>query len=147
MKKLWLLLIGLSFALFANAAELPQDKVVGEWWTPQKDGRVNIYKEDGKYFGKLVWTTPESADRLDEQNPDPKLRNKKVLGSVILKDFTFEDGAWTDGTIYDPKSGKTYQSNLKIEDGQLKVRGYVGFSWLGRTETFSRYDGQSTTKM
>ncbi|MDO7744042.1 MAG: DUF2147 domain-containing protein, partial [Pedobacter sp.] len=60
-------------------------------------------------------------------------------GMEMLKDFFYDDGKWTDGKIYDPKSGKTYSCNMNIKDnGQLNMRGYIGISLIGRSETWKR---------
>jgi uncharacterized protein (DUF2147 family) len=59
-----------------------------------------------------------------------------------LKNFE-KDGekAWADGTIYDPKSGKTYSSNMKlVSPTQLDVRGYIGISLIGKTSKFTKAD-------
>ena len=58
---------------------------------------------------------------------------------VILKDLIWEDNVWEDGTITDPKSGKVYDCYLSLEDSNtLKVRGFLGFSLLGRTQIWKR---------
>jgi uncharacterized protein (DUF2147 family) len=58
----------------------------------------------------------------------------------ILKDFEFTGkSTWENGTIYDPKNGKTYSCYLILQpDKTLKVRGYVGVSMLGRTTIWTR---------
>jgi uncharacterized protein (DUF2147 family) len=58
----------------------------------------------------------------------------------MLKDFKFDgNDEWKGGDIYDPESGKTYRSYMYLKDSNtLKVRGYVGISLLGRTETWTR---------
>ena len=68
--------------------------------------------------------------KVDDKNPNKALQNTPILGLVMLKDFAYnaDDKEWIDGTIYDPKSGKTYNSTIWIEDNNtLKVRGYWGF--------------------
>ena len=59
------------------------------------------------------------------------------MGLVILKNFDFEDGFWKNGTIYDPKNGKTYKCEMWL-DGKtgLKIRGYWGVVY--RTETWTK---------
>ena len=58
---------------------------------------------------------------------------------VIVKDLKIVDKSWEDGTILDPKSGKTYSCYITFEDeNTLKVRGYIGFSLLGRTQKWIR---------
>ncbi len=77
--------------------------------------------------------------KTDLKNPDESLRSKPILGMEILRDFVYEDGKYTDGKIYDPKSGKTYSCNMTLKDnGDLSMRGYVGISLLGRTEVWKR---------
>jgi len=47
---------------------------------------------------------------------------------------------WTGGEILDPVSGKTYRAKLKLIDHgeKLVVRGYLGFSMFGRSQTWIR---------
>ena len=132
-------LIILLFSIHAYATEA--DDILGIYWSPAKDGRVEISKKDNnKYYGTLVWNkTPE---KKDSKNPDPKLRDRTLRGMEFLTGFTFDpdDKEWVDGKIYDPKSGKTYSSKIWLDDEKnMKVRGFIGMSFLGRTETFERY--------
>src|SRR5688500_10408837 len=75
------------------------DDVIGIYWSPKKDGKIEIYKRNNKYYGKTI-----SGDnpRLDIHNPDPTLRKRNVIGLEFLKDFEFDgDDEWEDGTVYD----------------------------------------------
>jgi len=58
----------------------------------------------------------------------------------ILKDFSYNgDNLWEDGTVFDPDNGKTYSAKMWLEDeNTLKLRGFIGFSLLGRTVVWSR---------
>lgn len=78
--------------------------------------------------------------KKDTNNPDPKLRNRDLVGAVILQNFTFTGESWESGTIYDPNSGKTYDCILKVKDKnqKLDIRGFVGSAMFGRTSTWSR---------
>jgi uncharacterized protein (DUF2147 family) len=116
---------------------------VGKWLNPSGEGQIEIYKKGDKYFGKLVWIKEPNDEngkpKTDIQNPNASLKNKPVLGIELLKGFVFEDNRWTDGSIYDPKSGKTYSCNLTLKDNnRLNVRGYIGISLLGRSEVWKR---------
>ena len=138
----------LSFILFltfctVTAFAQNKDAVVGKWLSATGEGQIEIYKRADKYFGKLSWIKDPNDEKgkpkVDAKNPNPSLRNKPVLGLELLKDFVFEDGKWTDGTIYDPQTGKTYSCNLTLkENGQLNIRGYIGISLIGRSETWKR---------
>ncbi|WP_353481248.1 DUF2147 domain-containing protein [Haliscomenobacter sp.] len=123
----------LSFVLKVSAQT--DDKVIGQYWSPEKNGKIEIYKVANKYFGKFVWG---SNPRKDTKNPKKELRTRDVVGMVFLTNFLFKDNEYVDGQIYDPESGKTYSCKMWLDNGNLKVRGFVGFSFLGRTETFSK---------
>lgn len=129
----------LSFASYAQKT----DDILGKWLNPSGEGQIEIFKKGNKYFGKLVWINEPNDEngrpKTDIKNPNPSLRNKPALGMELLKNFIFEDNKWTDGTIYDPKSGKTYSCNLNLKDNShLNVRGYIGISLIGRTEVWKR---------
>lgn len=121
-------------------AQANPDAVLGIWFNEEKDAKIKIYKESGKFYGKIVWhKTGEDISSFDQYNPDPELQKRKKVGLVILTDFEFDDGQWEDGDIYDPKSGKTYSCNIKLQkDGSLHVRGYIGISILGRTAIWTK---------
>ncbi len=129
----------LMITLFGIAKASQADDIIGTYWSPEKDGKIEIYKVGEKYFGKIIWS---ANPRTDDKNPDETQRSRELVGSTFLHDFDFDGkNTWTDGTIYDPKSGKTYNCKITMNDnGNLNVRGYVGISLLGRTETFSRIE-------
>jgi uncharacterized protein (DUF2147 family) len=141
MKYLSLLL--LFAALTASVVAQDKDAILGKWVNSTGEAHVEISKRSDKYFGKIVWLKDpkgtEGVVKTDLKNPDENLRKKPILGMEILKNFVYDDGKWTDGTIYDPKSGKTYSCNMTIKsDGQLSMRGYIGISLIGRSEVWKR---------
>jgi uncharacterized protein (DUF2147 family) len=118
------------------------DAVIGKWLNPSGEGQVQIYKKGDKFYGKLAWikfpNDENGKPKTDKLNPDPALKSRPELGLELLKDFTYDDGTYKNGTIYDPKSGKTYSCKMTLSDNTLKIRGYVGISLLGRTEVWTR---------
>lgn len=126
-----------------KAQDFKADDILGVWMNEDKDAQVEIYKDNGKYFGKIVWLLnpideETNKPKLDDENEDLSLRDRPVMGLLLLKDFVFDgDDEWEDGTIYDPKNGKTYSCYMEFEDeddmSTLKIRGYIGISLLGRT--------------
>ncbi|MDK2910784.1 MAG: hypothetical protein PWR20_2352 [Bacteroidales bacterium] len=119
--------------------------VKGIWLNQDKDAKIEIFENGGKYYGKIVWLkTPIDPEtnkpKVDKHNPNPALRNRSTLGLEILKDFSFDGkDEWKDGTIYDPKSGKTYSCYIRMENrNKLKIRGFIGVSMLGRTTYWTR---------
>lgn len=117
------------------AQEVKSDDVIGTWLTEDKTGEISIFKRDGRYFGKIVGGT--SNESYDVHNPDKERRNDPLIGLVILKDLTFDadDKVWEDDTVYDPKKGKRYGCTVKLTQSKtLNITGYIGFSWIGRSE-------------
>ncbi len=125
-------------------AQVKADDIVGVWLTAGKEpAKIQIFKSGEKYFGKITWLTyPEEngKPRIDNNNPDRTKRNNQIIGLVILNGFQFDGKEeWEDGRIYDPENGKTYSCYLSLKDRiTLNVRGYVGISLFGRTETWTR---------
>jgi len=143
-----LTILFLSPVLKLSAQDFSADDILGVWLNEDKDAHVQIYKDNGKYFGKIVWLkTPIDEEtgkpKLDDKNKDPKLQSRPVMGLLLLKDFVFDgDDEWEDGEIYDPKSGKTYSCYMEFPDKNdktnLKIRGYIGISLLGRTTYWTK---------
>jgi uncharacterized protein (DUF2147 family) len=111
------------------------DEIVGVYWSPKKDAKIEIYKRGGHYYGKSIWV---ATIRKDSKNPDETLKNRDVLGIELLTGFSFNEDSYADGKIYDPESGKTYDCKMTLTGKMLKIRGYIGISLFGRTEIFER---------
>lgn len=119
------------------------DAILGVWANGSNKGHIQLYKQDGKYYGKIIWLKQpfdeNGKPKVDKKNPDPKNRSKRLMGLVMLRDFKYEDGEWVGGKIYNPGDGKEYKCNMKLKDWKtLAVRGYIGISLLGKTEIFTR---------
>ncbi len=151
-KGFMILIAGLMFLpmLNANAQEVKSDDILGIWLNEDKDAHVNIYIENDKYYGKIVWLKDPIDEetgkpKLDDENNDESLRDRPVMGLLLLRDFEFDgDDEWEDGKVYDPKNGKDYSCYMEFPDeddkNKLKVRGYIGFSLLGRTTYWTRVE-------
>ncbi|MDB4926764.1 DUF2147 domain-containing protein [Mucilaginibacter sp.] len=141
-KKARLILLFLSIFNFAASAQ-KADAILGTWVNPSGEDHILIYKIGNKYFGKLDWikypNDENGKPKTDKKNPDDALKSRPELGLELLKDFIFDgDKVYIDGTIYDPKSGKTYSCKMTIDSNKLKIRGYIGISLLGRSEIWTR---------
>lgn len=132
------LLITLFSSVFAQKA----DDILGKWLNSSGEGQIEIYKKGDKYFGKLIWIKEPNENgkpKLDIKNPDAKLKSNPLVGLNIVKDFVYDGVKWTDGKVYDPKTGKTYSGNMSMTGlNQLNMRGYIGISLIGRTENWKR---------
>ena len=138
-----ILSLSLMITFFAGYAQtINSDAVVGTWLTASGKAKVTIYKVGSKYNGKISWLkNPNYEDgttKRDKNNPDKNRQSDPLLGLLMLKDFEFDEDEWENGTIYDPENGKTYSCTMKMRDGKLDLRGYIGISLIGRTQTWFR---------
>jgi uncharacterized protein (DUF2147 family) len=129
----------------AGSAFAATGSIVGSWKTiddvtSEPKSVVKIYKQGDKYFGRI---TRLFRKKGEDPNPrcekckdgDPR-KGKRVKGMVILKDLIKKDDKYAGGNILDPKNGKVYKCELWLEEGKLKVRGFVGIFF--RTQTWHR---------
>jgi uncharacterized protein (DUF2147 family) len=121
------------------------NKIIGTWFSAEKDLKIEINQKNDAFFGKIVWfacepQTPDMHAFKDTQNPDPKLRERKWLGMNVLENLTYNNkGYWSDGKIYDPNSGITYSSTVRLtSDNIVSVKGYWGIELIGKNLEFHR---------
>ena len=130
MKKILLMM---TFAVISLTA-YSQD-IFGTWITEAGDGNVEIYENNGKIYGKIVWLE-KGPDTKDTHNPDAKLKDRKLIGVNLLSGLTKKGDKYEGGKIYDPKSGKTYKCAIWLDGKELKVRGILGI--FHSTQTWKR---------
>jgi uncharacterized protein (DUF2147 family) len=129
----------------ATGAQSP----VGLWKTfDDKTGQaralVRIYAQEGKLFGRIEQSfKPGSEHRVCVACSDDR-KNLPILGLVIIRNMKPDGGEYDGGDILDPESGAVYRCKMHVEqDGaRLILRGYIGFSLLGRTQTWERQNGK-----
>lgn len=125
-----------------------QSSPVGRWTTIDDETKkpksiVEIFEKDGMLYGKIEKLfRPETEDqnpKCDKCSGDKK--DQPIIGMQILNGLKKDsDIKWSGGEILDPKNGKTYSCKIElIEEGKkLQLRGYIGFSLLGRTQVWER---------
>lgn len=118
--------------------------VFGKWKTiDDETGKpksiVEIYEKSGKVYGKVVEILdPKKKDKLCTECTGED-KNKPILGMHVVKGLHKEQKEYTGGTITDPNNGKVYKCFITLEGhDKLKVRGYIGFSLIGRTQVWHR---------
>lgn len=138
-----LLVAALAAAPARAAAPADGPTPVGRWTTIDDDSGkpksvVRIWEEDGKLKGAI-----ESLILAPGEDPAPKCtqcegdrKDQPVIGMVILWGLQRDGSEWSGGQILDPDNGKTYKCKLAPAEAgaKLKVRGYIGFSLIGRTQ-------------
>lgn len=137
----------LTHAATAQTTPRPEaDGIVGTWLVASKDGQVCITRNvQGGYGGTICWLRqpldPKTGKpQLDNLNENPALRTRAVMGMLILRGFTYRgDNEWGGGKVYNAEDGKDYSCYLRLNpDGTLLLRGYIGISWIGKTQIWTR---------
>jgi uncharacterized protein (DUF2147 family) len=108
------------------------EKIVGIWFTDDKTSKIQIYKSENQYFGKIVWLAPKGSKE--------DLKVKPTLGYQIFRKFTFEGkNIWSGGQVSDPRSGMTVSGKMTLKnENTLNVRGYIGAPMFGKTVVLLR---------
>ena len=145
---LWILLF---FAFGASATLAQEASPVGRWRTIDDDtgeprSIVEIYEENGKLYGRVVeiLQVSDKAKRNSEGQVictacEGEKHNQPIEGMVVLEGLEKDGDAWKGGTILDPSNGKTYKAKISLDgEDRLDVRGYIGVSLFGRTQTWQR---------
>ena len=114
--------------------------IFGKWKTiDDETGKeksiVEIYKVDGKAYAKILQLLEKGKeDKLCDKCKGEK-NNKPIKGMVIINGLKEDGDEWNSAKILDPKTGKEYKCYITLDgENKLKVRGYIGFSLLGRTQ-------------
>lgn len=135
------LFLTLLFATFAFCANVFSQNYLGTWKTVDDEtgeakSYVKIYKAtNGKYYGKITKLLKEKEDAKCDKCTDYR-KDKPVVGMNIITDMQVDGNGLSGGTIMDPANGKIYKCKMKVVDGKLEVRGFIGFSLIGRTQTW-----------
>ena len=135
MKKNTLLVIVLLFSITINA-----QSILGQWKTiDDETGKeksiVEIYQVEGKIYAKINKLLTKGDENKICENCEGANKNKPIKGMVIINGLTKDGDEWNGAKILDPKTGKEYKCYIALENpDKLKVRGYIGFALLGRTQ-------------
>jgi uncharacterized protein (DUF2147 family) len=141
------LTLALAAALVSSLARADQASPVGLWKniddvSGKSRALIRITESNGTLQGKVEKVFPAPNE---DQNPkcekcDGVLKNAPIVGMTILSGLKRDGDEYSGGQILDPENGKLYSSKVRVSDGgkKLSVRGYIGVSMLGRTQTWIR---------
>ncbi|MCC7005991.1 MAG: DUF2147 domain-containing protein [Ottowia sp.] len=146
------ILISAITCLLASSLSFAADLTtpIGKWKTiddntGKQKSVVEIYEENGELKGKILNTFPDNANQAPETictQCSDKFHNQPIIGMTFLWGLKKEGNEYQGGHILDPKNGRIYKANITMEDGgkKLKVRGFIGFSFIGRSQVWLRDD-------
>jgi uncharacterized protein (DUF2147 family) len=139
----------LSITLILISTSIFSQSIVGKWKTiDDNTGKtrsiVEIYEMDGLYYGKILKLFREPHEEQDPVCDDCEdyRKGKKIIGMEIISKMKYNKGddEYRKGEIMDPENGNIYDCRIWMEDGKLKVRGYLLFFY--RTQTWLPHTGE-----
>lgn len=133
--------IGLIIILLCSFK--PSEPITGTYWGPNKKSKIQFFKKNDQYFGKLIWTNNPSL--IDENNQTKSLKGRNLVGLNLFFSLKYNSHlkVWK-GKFYDPTSGEIYNCDLWLTNSNksLVARGYSDYSFLTQTETLQRVEKQ-----
>lgn len=118
--------------------------IFGKWHstnetTGEVDSVIEVYEKNGKAFAKIIdIKDPKRKNAVCDLCSDEN-KNKPILGLNILTGLEKDGDEWSGGKILDPRNGKVYKCYIKLEtENKLKIRGFIGFSLIGKTAYWTR---------
>lgn len=133
-------LLAVSTSAFAQASPAGSWKTIDDV-TGQPKSIVQITVSGNQLSGRIVKLIPRPGEAQTDicTTCTGPYANKKIVGLRILWGMTNQGGnKWSGGKIMDPKTGKVYDCTITVMGNQLQVRGFIGISLLGRTQTWYR---------
>lgn len=137
-----------ALALLASAAmwaaQTDALTPVGRWRTiDDKTGKpkaiVRIYQENGRLFGRVEATLDPNAEKICDSCKDER-KNQPIAGMIVVRGLVRHGAEYSGGDILDPDNGSIYRCKMRLLEGgrRLSVRGFIGISLLGRSQTWTR---------
>ena len=137
-----LFIISLFYLL--SMGSISAQTVTGKWFTidpdtNEKESIIEVYQKNNKIFAKIISLLQEEDKGKICDKCTGEDKGQPIEGLVILKELSKDGDEWSGGKILDPKNGSYYKCYITLaEKNKLKIRGYIGFSLIGRTEYWYR---------
>jgi uncharacterized protein (DUF2147 family) len=137
-------IITIAVLLISSVIYAQNTGVIGKWKTVddetgQAKSIVEIYEKSGKIYGRVmeIFDANHKKDLCNDCSGEDA--NKPILGLTIIKGLSKDGNEYNSGEIMDPKNGRHYKCTIVLQSkDKLKVRGYIGFALLGRTQYWYR---------
>jgi uncharacterized protein (DUF2147 family) len=132
----------------ADAADARLASPVGLWEPLDSSGKslglIRIFEVGGLYYGRIEPSSPTDDRTALCTRCTGDRHNQPIIGLVLMRHLRLENGEYVGGDILDPDTGHIWGCSLRLTDGghRLIMRGYLGVSLLGRSQTWRRVEGR-----
>ena len=130
----------------ATAAGTRLSSPVGLWEPLDSSGRplglIRIFEADGLYYGRIEPSSPTDDRNARCTHCTGARHDQPIIGLVLMRHLKPQNGEYVGGDILDPDTGRIYGCSLRLTDGghQLIMRGFLGISLFGHSQTWQRVD-------
>lgn len=137
-------LLALAAAAVPAVADVRLGTPVGLWQPLDSAGKplglIRIFEANGLYYGQIEPSSPDDDRNARCTRCTDARHDQPIIGLVLLRHLRPENGEYVGGDILDPDTGRIYGCTLRLTDGgrQLIMRGFLGVSLLGRSQTWRR---------
>lgn len=128
----------------AGAAQAGLGTPAGLWQpldsSGKPEGLIRIFEVGGLYYGRIEPSSPSDDRNARCTKCSGKRHDQPIIGLVIMRHLKPQNGEYVGGDILDPDTGHVYGCTLRLTDGgrRLIMRGFLGFSLLGRSQVWQR---------
>ena len=133
-------IIAIALVSFTSTAQ----DVFGKWQTIDDNSGeaksiIEIYEREGKVYGKILKIMNQDIQDARCTECSGKDKDQLLIGFELIRGLEKDGDTYEDGKIIDPENGKVYKCYIGLEeDDKLKIRGYIGFALIGRTQYWNR---------
>lgn len=117
--------LSLLFITSAAFAQTKSDDIIGTWLTSDGERKISVYKQNEKYYGKIIWV--KNSDKKDE------------IGKIVMKDLEFSNGEYDDGSFIMPTEKHSADCAAIFKKGNvLQITIYHGMKIFGHNIYLSK---------
>jgi uncharacterized protein (DUF2147 family) len=144
---MWTLFLACATAtLPVRAADARLATPAGLWQPLDSAGKplglIRIFEAHGLYYGRIEPSSPSDDRTALCTRCTGGRHDQPIIGLLLMRHLRPENGEYVGGDILDPDTGRVYGCTLRLTDGgrELVMRGFLGFSLLGRSQIWRRVD-------
>jgi uncharacterized protein (DUF2147 family) len=129
----------LALGVLASHQAVAAEPLLGAWMTEDRRGVVRIEPCGAAFCGRVVGISDFPPGGLRD------LHGARQCGLVIIHDLKPGEAGRLHGSITNPDDGRSYGAIVWVaEDGDMRLRGYVGLPILGSTQHWPKFGGTLT---
>jgi uncharacterized protein (DUF2147 family) len=141
--------------LCAMAAAAADRSSPAGWWQPidaktgKPEGLIKIYQEHGLFFARIEPSSSSDDSSQKCSRCTDERRDQPIIGLVLIRNMRLQGDEYVGGDVLDPDTGRIYGCKFRLADGgrKLIMRGYLGISLIGHSQTWQRVEGITSANL